>query len=137
MRPLPQPPWMPRNYYGEIPSIITSIRQLPSGVAPTLDTIPEINHTMIKTEPLSSLIWDTQATDFKRWGFVIFRTVYTEESQPLWESYVEFLKASVEEDLQFKELSTLLNPLLEWVIIEDQETLNNASKQHVRERFSE
>ncbi|XEU96394.1 hypothetical protein FSHL1_001679 [Fusarium sambucinum] len=128
---------MPRAYYGKIPRIITSIRELPSGVAPTLDNIPEINHTMIKTEPLSSLIWDMQATDFKRWGFVIFRTVYTEESQPLWESYIEFLKASVEEDLEFKELSTLLNPLLEWVIIEDQETLNNASKQHVRERFSE
>ncbi|KAG8666334.1 hypothetical protein FPOAC2_11442 [Fusarium poae] len=136
MRPLPPPSWMPRGYYGKIPRIITSIRELPSGVAPTLDNIPEINHTMIGTEPLSSLIWGMQETDFKRWGFVIFRTVYTEESQPLWESYIEFLKVSVEEYLESKELSTLLNPLLEWVIIEDQQTLNNAPKQHVRERFS-
>jgi hypothetical protein len=35
------------------------------------------------------------------------------------------------------ELSTLLKPLLKWTIIEDRETLDNASKQHVRERFSE
>ncbi|KAM0398469.1 hypothetical protein ACHAO7_004366 [Fusarium culmorum] len=92
---------------------------------------------MIKTEPLSSLIWDMQATGFNRWGFVIFRTVYTEESQRLWESYIEFLKASVEEYLEAMELSTLLKPLLEWVFIEDRETLDNATKQHVRESFSE
>lgn len=137
MRPLPQPHWMPRGYRGEIPRIITSIRELPSGVAPTLDKIPEINHTMIKTEPLSSLIRDMQATGFKRWGFVIFRTVYTEESQRLWESHIEFLRASVEEYLESMELSTLLKPLLEWVFIEDRETLDNATKQHVRESSSE
>ncbi|WXC62913.1 hypothetical protein SNK03_008731 [Fusarium graminearum] len=123
MRPLPQPHWMPHGYRGEIPRIITSIR--------------EINHTMIKTEPLSILIRDMQATGFKRWGFVIFRTVYTEESQRLWESYIEFLRASVEEYLESMELSTLLKPLLEWVFIEDRETFDNATKQHVRESFSE
>jgi hypothetical protein len=128
---------MPRAYPDKIPSIITSIRQLPSGVAPTLESIPQLNHAMIYHEPLSSLIWDMQATDFRRWGFVIFRTVYTEESQPLWDSYIEFLKTSVEEELELKELSTLLKPLLEWTIIEDRETLDNASKQQVRERFSE
>jgi hypothetical protein len=128
---------MPKNYYGEIPSIITSIRQLPEGVSPTLESIPQINRPMLKREPLSGLILDMQETDFKRWGFVIFRTVYTEESQSQWESYIEFLKASVEDRLEFFELSTLLKPHLEWTIIEDCDTLENASKQHVRERFSE
>ncbi|RGP77399.1 hypothetical protein FLONG3_4491 [Fusarium longipes] len=137
MRPLPQPSYMPPAYLGKVPSIITSIRQLPTGVAPTLESIPQFNYVKSYGEPLSTLIKDMQATDFRRWGFVVFRTVYTEESQPLWESYIEFLKASVEDSLEFKELSTLLKPLLEWTIIEDRETLDNASKQKVRERFSE
>ncbi|GKU02998.1 hypothetical protein FLAG1_05389 [Fusarium langsethiae] len=115
MRPVPRPRWMPPAYHGEIPSIITNIRQLPSGVAPTLENIPQLDHLMIEDDPLSSLVWDMQTTDFKQLGFVIFRTVYTDESQPLWGSY----------------------PLLKWTIIEDRETLDNASKQHVRERFSE
>ncbi|RBR15101.1 uncharacterized protein FIESC28_07417 [Fusarium coffeatum] len=87
MRPLPKPEWMPKGYYGKIPSIITSIRQLPEG------------------------------------------------SQ--WENYIEFLKTSVEMDLESLELSTLLMPHIEWAIIEDRDTLDNASKQQVREKFSE
>ena len=137
MRPLPEPEWMPKGYYGKIPSISTSIRQLPEGVSPTLESIPQINNTMLNREPYPGLIRDMQETDFKRWGFVIFRTVYTEESQSQWESYIKFLKASVEDRLESLELSTLLKPHLEWTIIEDRDTLHNASKQHVRERFSE
>ncbi|KAF4962297.1 hypothetical protein FSARC_9615 [Fusarium sarcochroum] len=134
MRPIPPPPWL-MNYAGKIPSIVTSIRQHPEGVAPTLESIPQLNTSMMKCEPLSSMIRDMQETGFKRWGFVIFRSAYTDESQ--WKSYIEFFKAAVEDDLKFYEISTLLMPHLEWTIIEDHETLNNASKQEVRERFSQ
>ncbi|KAJ4140848.1 hypothetical protein NW768_000052 [Fusarium equiseti] len=137
MRPLPEPEWMPPRYFSKIPSIITSIRQLPEGATPTLESIPQIEDFMTEDEPLSGLIRDMQRTDFKRWGFVIFRTVYSEESQSQWDTYIEFLKASVEMDLESLELSTLLKPHLEWTIIEDRDTLDNASKQHVREKFSE
>ncbi|KAJ4249433.1 hypothetical protein NW762_012288 [Fusarium torreyae] len=136
MRPLPPPPWL-LNYAGIIPSIITSIRQLPAGVTPTLESIPQLNTSMMESEPLSQLIRDMQESDFKLWGFVIFRSVYTDESQPQWKSYIEFFKAAVEDNLKFYELSTLLMPHLEWTIIEDREILNNASKQEVRERFSQ
>ncbi|KAF9766460.1 hypothetical protein IL306_001151 [Fusarium sp. DS 682] len=136
MRPLPPPSWMP-GYAGRVTSIITSIRNHPQGVRPTLESIPQINVAMAGGEPLSSLIRDMQRTDFKRWGFVIYRTVYTEDSQSQWENYIEFLKAAVEDKLKFKELFTLLEPHLEWTIIEDRKTLENASKQQVREKFTQ
>ncbi|KAF5532678.1 hypothetical protein FNAPI_12897 [Fusarium napiforme] len=130
MRPLPQPPWM-RNYHRKVPSIIASIRNHPEGVAPTLESIPQIDESLKAIEPfspLSTLIRDMQETEFKRWGFVIFRSVYTEKSQTQWESYIEFFKATVEDKLKHLELWTLLEPHLEWIIMEDCETLNNASK---------
>ncbi|VTT70341.1 unnamed protein product [Fusarium fujikuroi] len=90
MRPLPQPPWM-RNYRRKVPSIIASIRNLPEGVTPTLESIPQIDESLKATEPFSpfsSLIRDMQETEFERWG-------------------------------------------------EDCETLSNASKEQVRDRFSQ
>jgi hypothetical protein len=139
MRPLPKPPWM-RRYRRIVPSIITSIRNHPEAVAPTLESIPQIDESLVATEPFSpfsSLIRDMQETEFKRWGFVIFRSVYTEESQTQWGSYIEFFEAAVESELKFMELWTLLEPHLEWTIMEDCETLNNASKEQVRDKFSQ
>ncbi|RBQ72999.1 hypothetical protein FVER14953_07909 [Fusarium verticillioides] len=137
MLPLPQPPWM-RNYRRKVPSIIASIRNHPEGVAPTLESIPQIDESLKATEPFSpfsTLIRDMQETEFKRWDFVIFRSVYTEKSQTQWESYIEFLKATVEDKLKHLELWTLLELHLEWIIMEDCETLNNASKDQVRDQF--
>ncbi|KAF5631191.1 hypothetical protein F52700_6895 [Fusarium sp. NRRL 52700] len=114
MRPLPQPPWM-REYRRKVPSIIASIRNHPEGVAPTLESITQIDESLKATEPFapfSSLIRDMQETEFKRWGFVIFRSVYTEKSQTQWESYIEFFKATVEDKLKHLELWTLLEPHL-------------------------
>ncbi|KAF5690660.1 hypothetical protein FDENT_3824 [Fusarium denticulatum] len=54
-----------------------------------------------------------------------------------WESYIEFFKATVEDKLKHLELWTLLEPHLEWIIMEDCETLNNASKAQVRDQFSQ
>ncbi|KAG5757128.1 hypothetical protein H9Q70_000269 [Fusarium xylarioides] len=139
MRPLPQPPWM-RNYRRIVPSIIANIRNHPEGVAPTLESIPQIDESLRATEPFSpfsSLIRDMQETEFKRWGFVIYRSVYTEESQAQWESYIEFFKATVEDKLKHLELWTLLEPHLEWIIMEDCEALNNATKGQVRDKFSQ
>ncbi|KAF5676817.1 hypothetical protein FCIRC_6907 [Fusarium circinatum] len=139
MRPLPQPPWM-RRYRRIVPSIIASIRDHPEAVAPTLESIPQIDESLMATEPFSpfsSLIRDMQETEFKSWGFVIFRSVYTEESQAQWESYIDFFKATVEDKLKYMELWTLLEPHLEWTIMEDRETFDNASKEQVRDRFSQ
>ncbi|KAF5697219.1 hypothetical protein FGLOB1_12915 [Fusarium globosum] len=93
MRPLPQPPWM-RNYRRKVPSIIASIRNLPEGVTPTLESIPQIDESLKATEPFSpfsSLIRDMQETEFERWG-------------TRWESYIEFFKATVEDTLNHLEL---------------------------------
>ncbi|KAM5371732.1 hypothetical protein ACJZ2D_007797 [Fusarium nematophilum] len=134
MRPLPKPTWLPK-YAGIIPNIIASIRAHSAGVAPTLESIPQLNTSMMMSEPLSSLIRDMQETEFRSWGFVIYRCAYATESQ--WASYLEFFKAAVRDELEFLELSTLLWPLLEWTIIEDRETLDGASKHQVRRKFSE
>ncbi|KAH7172632.1 hypothetical protein DER46DRAFT_678634 [Fusarium sp. MPI-SDFR-AT-0072] len=139
MLPLPEPTWK-RRYRRIVPSIITSIRNHPEAVAPTLEIIPQIDESLVATEPFSpfsSLIRDMQDTEFKRWGFVIFRSVYAEESQTQWESYIEFFKATVESKLKHMELWALLEPHLEWTIVEDCETLNNTSKEQVRDKFSQ
>ncbi|KAM0433469.1 hypothetical protein ACHAPT_004349 [Fusarium lateritium] len=131
MRLIPRPAWMVN--YMNIPSIISSIRQHPPGAEPTLESIPQLNWSMGE-EPLSSIIENLQGDEFKSWGFVVYRCVYANYSQ--WASYLEFLKEAVREDLEFFELETLLWKYLEWTIIEDPSDLDGASKQHVRERFS-
>ncbi|KAF4445190.1 hypothetical protein FACUT_159 [Fusarium acutatum] len=78
-----------------------------------------------------------QETEFKRWGFVIFRSVYIEKSQTQWKSYIVFFRATVEDKLKHLELWTIFEPHLEWIIMEDCETLNNASKKQVRDQFSQ
>lgn len=123
------------NYAHIIPEVMMSIQGHPRGVEPTLQSIPQVNHTMLKEQPLSSVIRDMQETGFQRWGFVIYRCAYAKNAQ--WESYLEFIKASVQEELEFDGLYTLLWKYLDWTIIEDRETLDGASKQEVRERFSE
>ncbi|KAJ3464728.1 hypothetical protein MRS44_009514 [Fusarium solani] len=134
MRPIPRPAWM-TNYLVTIPAVISSIRQHPPGVDPTLDSIPQLNWAMLKDEPLSCIIQHMQEDGFRNWGFVVYRCAYANDSQ--WESYLEFLKEAVREDLEFFELETLLWKHLKWTIIEDPEDLDSASKQHVQERFSD
>ncbi|KAJ3542583.1 hypothetical protein NM208_g4014 [Fusarium decemcellulare] len=133
MRPIPKPSWA--AYISIIPDIIASIRMHASGASPTLQSIPQLNTSMMKQEPLSRLIRDMQESDFQRWGFVIYRCAYDNQSQ--WESYLEFLKAAVRDELQYRELETLLWPLLEWTIVEDEENLDGASKHQVRKKFSQ
>ncbi|KAI8717155.1 hypothetical protein NCS52_00790300 [Fusarium sp. LHS14.1] len=115
MRPIPRPAWM-ANYLTTIPSVISSIRQHPAGVEPTLQSIPQLNWAMLGDEPLSSIIQHLQDDGFQSWGFVVYRCAYANETQ--WASYLEFLKEAVREDLETKDL-------------------DGASKQHVRERFSD
>ncbi|KAH7166405.1 hypothetical protein EDB81DRAFT_918820 [Dactylonectria macrodidyma] len=133
MRPLPLPQWM-RQYYSTTPSIISSIREHPAGVEPTLESIPQLNFSMTKREPLSSIIRDMQEIGFQKWGFVIYRCAYADNAQ--WESYLEFFKASVKQELEALELSSLLWKYLEWTIVEDRQSLDGASKQRVRDEFT-
>jgi hypothetical protein len=72
---------------------------------------------MLKDEPLSCIIQHMQEDGFRNWGFVVYRCAYANDSQ--WESYLEFLKEAVREDLEFFELETLLWKHLKWTIIED------------------
>ncbi|KAL6365616.1 hypothetical protein LRP88_01616 [Fusarium phalaenopsidis] len=134
MRPIPRPAWM-ASYLGIIPALISSIRQHPAGVEPTLDSIPQVNGPMLKNQPLSTIIRNMQEDGFRTWGFVVYRCACASDSQ--WASYLEFLKEAVREYLQFVELETLLWKHLEWTIIEDPPDLDGASKQHVREKFSD
>ncbi|KAH7140197.1 hypothetical protein B0J13DRAFT_504247 [Dactylonectria estremocensis] len=133
MRPLPLPEWM-CQYYGTIPKIISSIRAHPVGVEPTLESIPQLDLSMMKRQPLSFMIRDMQETGFQEWGFVIYRCAYADNLQ--WESYLEFFKASVKQQLEAFELSSLLWKYLEWTIIEDPQALDGASKQQIRGEFS-
>ncbi|KAH8666109.1 hypothetical protein BGZ61DRAFT_558943 [Ilyonectria robusta] len=117
MRPVPRPSWQV-NYPRIIP-----------------DSIPQVNQAMLKGQPLSAAIQDMQETGFQHWGFVIYRCAYANNAQ--WESYLEFLKATMQDELEFDGLYTLLWKYLDWTVIEDPDKLDGASKQDIRERFSE
>ncbi|KPM46252.1 hypothetical protein AK830_g248 [Neonectria ditissima] len=133
MRPVPLPSWM-AEYVSEVPEVISSIRAHPPGVPPAVESIPQINVSMMCSEPLARIIRDIQETGFQHWGFVIYRCAYASNLQ--WESYLEFFKARLKQDLEHLELDTLPWQYLEWTIIEDPASLDGATKQNVRDHFS-
>ncbi|TQN71152.1 hypothetical protein CSHISOI_04341, partial [Colletotrichum shisoi] len=63
------------------------------------------------------------STGYHRWGFVVYRCAYGDDD--LWNRYMEQLKKNVHNELY-----------LDWIIIEDRDTLENASKTAVRKHFN-
>ncbi|KAL0939145.1 uncharacterized protein CTRU02_205755 [Colletotrichum truncatum] len=74
-------------------------------------------------------------TGYHRWGFVVYRCTY--DDQDLWDRYLSQLKENSYNQLVDGRRAELLEQYLDWVVIEDRDTLNNASKADVRKHFNQ
>ncbi|KAI1742855.1 hypothetical protein F4680DRAFT_411894 [Xylaria scruposa] len=72
-------------------------------------------------------------TGFETWGFLIYRCTYGDNEA--WNRYMEAFKERVHHELEYHGRDWLLEQYAQWTVVEDEETLNGASKQQVRERF--
>ncbi|KAI8261652.1 hypothetical protein K4K58_001115 [Colletotrichum sp. SAR11_239] len=72
-------------------------------------------------------------TGYHKWGFVIYRCTY--DDGELWNRYLAQLKQSCHEELVKGRRAELLEKYLDWVIIEDRDKLENASRSDVRRHF--
>ncbi|KAI0402317.1 hypothetical protein F4802DRAFT_608819 [Xylaria palmicola] len=72
-------------------------------------------------------------TGFATWGFLIYRCTYGDDEA--WNRYIEAFKEQVHYELEYYGRDLLLEQYAQWTVVEDEETLNGASKQQVRERF--
>ena len=88
-------------------------------------------------------------TGYPKWGFVIYRGTYADDS--LWLKALALLKSNAYELLRSFDIDVKLNhpdnstpgceellgPDLQWTVIEDRATLDGATKDAVRARFRE
>ncbi|KAI0517891.1 hypothetical protein F5B22DRAFT_635731 [Xylaria bambusicola] len=72
-------------------------------------------------------------TGFETWGFLVYRCAYGDDEA--WNRYMEAFKEQVHSTLEYYGRDHLLEQYAQWTVVEDEETLNGASKQQVRERF--
>lgn len=73
-------------------------------------------------------------TGVHKWGFIIYRCTY--DNDELWNRYLTQLKAFCHNRLVEKGRAELLEQYLEWTIVEDRATLENASRSEVRKHFN-
>ncbi|KAK1985566.1 hypothetical protein LZ30DRAFT_686053 [Colletotrichum cereale] len=75
------------------------------------------------------------STGIHKWGFVIYRCTYDDDE--LWNRYLAQLKSFCHDELVEERRAELLEQYLDWVIIEDRATLDNASRFEVRKHFNQ
>ncbi|KAK6213695.1 hypothetical protein QIS74_09697 [Colletotrichum tabaci] len=103
--------------------------------ARTLADLPQqaIIHNYLH-DNLKGLFRSMIRTGYHRWGFVVYRCAYGDDD--LWDRYITQLKKNVHDELVHARRAELLEQYLDWVIIEDCDTLDNASKTDVRRHFN-
>ncbi|KAK2059003.1 hypothetical protein LY76DRAFT_512970 [Colletotrichum caudatum] len=75
------------------------------------------------------------STGIHKWGFVIYRCTYDDDE--LWSRYLAQLKEFYHSHLAENRRAELLEQYLDWVVIEDRPTLDNASRPDIRRRFNQ
>ncbi|GKT90281.1 hypothetical protein Ct61P_08131 [Colletotrichum tofieldiae] len=75
------------------------------------------------------------STGVHKWGFVIYRCTYDDDE--LWNRYLAQLKSFCHDELVEERRAELLEQYLDWVVIEDRATLDNASRFEVRKHFNQ
>ncbi|KAF9879531.1 hypothetical protein CkaCkLH20_03074 [Colletotrichum karsti] len=73
-------------------------------------------------------------TGYHKWGFVIYRCAYGDDD--LWNRYMAQLKENIHSELVRAERAEILEKYLQWDVIEDRDSLDNASKADVRRHFA-
>src|ERR1051325_1601690 len=68
-------------------------------------------------------------TGYPKWGFVIYRGTYKDDI--LWDKCITLVKINAHQWLLDKDQVNILEPDLEWTIIEDRDTLDGAPKEVV------
>lgn len=84
---------------------------------------------------LPSTIRSIQKTVFRRWGFRIYRCAHDDDDT--WNLYVSNLENELKAGLEATGSDYMLAPYHEWIIVEDREALDGATKGDVRSRFRE
>ncbi|TID00245.1 hypothetical protein CH35J_006536 [Colletotrichum higginsianum] len=75
------------------------------------------------------------STGIHKWGFVVYRCTYDDDE--LWNRYLAQLKSFCSANLLEKRRAELLEQYLDWVVIDDRATLDNASQPEVRKHFNQ
>ncbi|KAF6817198.1 hypothetical protein CPLU01_13645 [Colletotrichum plurivorum] len=106
----------------------------PTFNARTLEELPtHLAHYGI--DPFGRTCLSMLSTGIHKWGFVIYRCTYDDDG--LWDRYLAQLKSLCHDDLVEEGRAELLEPYLDWIVIEDRATLDNASRVEVRKHFNQ
>lgn len=100
----------------------------------SLPTLPDLNDSL-RAYGLPSIIRSMQKTEFRKWGFRIYRCTYNDDAA--WNRYITNLQHHVNEGLKANGSDYMLTPYHEWMIEEDRVSLDGVSKEVVRARFRE
>ncbi|KAH7303664.1 hypothetical protein B0I35DRAFT_446379 [Stachybotrys elegans] len=104
-----------------------------SNLAAGANPFPPLKAFSVLNQSLGHLKFGMQATGHHKWGFVIFRTTYS--NQKNWEMFMSRLREGVSSALDIYGCTAELEPFLQWTIIENAESLDSATKGHVRDIF--
>lgn len=101
---------------------------------PTLDSIPRLRRNFtLKREPYGSFIAGMQETGYHKWGFVIYRTSYDDDDA--FQRYIALLQQEIEEGLDEAGRKELLLQYHNFIIMDDKNLLDGATKVQVRKHF--
>jgi hypothetical protein len=100
---------------------------------------PPLTHSNRNKVPYGKTIFKMQFTGFHQWGFVIVRTApYNDANDELWNTMLKRIYAEAESDLAQKDVATssLLQPLVQWEVLEDLEhPLEDMDVEGAKRRF--
>ncbi|KAJ0120530.1 hypothetical protein J7T55_015259 [Diaporthe amygdali] len=87
------------------------------------------------TQPFATTMKSMIDTGLHEWGFVIYRCVYGDDEA--WQRYMKYFEEDIIEGLEHHGGDVVLPQYARWTVIEDQETLDSASIDTVRDMFVE
>ncbi|KAK1564276.1 uncharacterized protein LY79DRAFT_530181 [Colletotrichum navitas] len=105
-----------------------------SNAAPYSFTLKDLTPSTWADHPLGRTAYGMKRAGFHRWGFVIYRATYNDDTA--WERYLKALKLTVRRALADEGGDVLLEQYIDWPVIADQPTLDGASKADVRKHFN-
>ncbi|KAK2026960.1 hypothetical protein LX32DRAFT_641389 [Colletotrichum zoysiae] len=104
-----------------------------STVAPYRITLEDITRSTWSGHDYGGTAFAMKWSRFHRWGFVIYRTTYDDDTA--WERYLEVLRLARLRSLVWAGDDLLLEQYMDWPVISDKATLDGASKAEVRKHF--
>ncbi|KAL0933647.1 uncharacterized protein CTRU02_210446 [Colletotrichum truncatum] len=100
--------------------------------AQVLSDLPQLLRDY-KNDRFKHLAFSMVKTGFHKWGFVVYRCTYDDDD--LWNRYLAQLKDNCRYHLEKYRVDKLLEQYLDWVVVENRDTLDNASRPTIRQHF--